>query len=222
MHSCYDGPRKEFCCFLLPNREPKEDGGRGATVRYRRSKLLAGDPAVVRGSCRLPRFMAAPGTVKSSTKNSPGNRHVEPPDHLPANTGENERSPVHNRYSAGCPAGQRMLCRHADADRRLCAGIGSRRRCDHAAHHDPGLHSDPRVVQRKIALAPIRQRRDDRHRCRWLRNLPGTKFAAPYRLHQRRSGRRRAFRSRRHAGQPGASGAAWKQGTRAAPILSLR
>lgn len=25
------GPRKELCCFLFPNREPKKDGGRRAT-----------------------------------------------------------------------------------------------------------------------------------------------------------------------------------------------
>jgi len=34
-----------------------------------------GDLVVLQGSCRLPCFTAAPGTVKSFTKNSPGSRH---------------------------------------------------------------------------------------------------------------------------------------------------
>jgi hypothetical protein len=69
--------------FPLPNREPKEDGGRRATNPYSRGNPLGGtDPAVVRGFCRLPRFMVTPGPVNSAVQNSPGNQHTEPPDQL--------------------------------------------------------------------------------------------------------------------------------------------
>ena len=68
-------PRKEFYCFLFPNREPKEDGGRNATNPPKMYKSACElNSVLVRGSCRLPRFMAAPGPVKSAVKNSPGNQ----------------------------------------------------------------------------------------------------------------------------------------------------
>src|SRR5262245_23782823 len=48
-----------FCCFPLPNRGPKEDGGRNAkiqTVILRTRRLIW---QCMRGSCRLPRSMAS-------------------------------------------------------------------------------------------------------------------------------------------------------------------
>jgi hypothetical protein len=47
--------------FALPYREPKEDGGRNATDSRSCRRNSEGGVAVVRGSCRLPRFVATPG-----------------------------------------------------------------------------------------------------------------------------------------------------------------
>jgi hypothetical protein len=71
------GSRKGFCCFLfqIANRRRTAAGTRRIQVT---SDPLTDYPAVVRGSCRLPRFMATPGPVKSVVKNSPGNRHKTP------------------------------------------------------------------------------------------------------------------------------------------------
>jgi hypothetical protein len=58
--------------FPLQNRGPKEDGVRNAKVNR-----LKGNQVVirgVRGSCRLPRFVGTPRTVKSFVKNSSGHQ----------------------------------------------------------------------------------------------------------------------------------------------------
>jgi len=61
--------------FPLQNRGPKEDGVRNAKVN---SSLKMENQVMihrVRGSCRLPRSMATPRTVKSFDKNSSGCPH---------------------------------------------------------------------------------------------------------------------------------------------------
>ena len=63
-----------FCCFPLQNREPKEDGVRNAKVKNPKKENQVVIRRV-RGSCRLPRSMAAPRTVKSFVKNSSGYQH---------------------------------------------------------------------------------------------------------------------------------------------------
>src|SRR5437016_5265427 len=60
--------------FPLQNRGPKEDGVRNAKVN---SLKMENQVVVhrVRGSCRLPRSMDTPRTVKSFAKNSSGYPH---------------------------------------------------------------------------------------------------------------------------------------------------
>ena len=121
--SASGGSRKKFCCFSSPNRDPKEDGGRRAT-NLLQHQIRQIDPAALRGSSRLPRFMAAPGPVKSAVQNSPGCRRRDRWISL-ANPGEHAASmkvlqfvtaiPWDVYQGSGCYVGTRTL---AEAVRR--------------------------------------------------------------------------------------------------------
>src|SRR5579863_2077338 len=65
-------PRKGFCC--LPSESRTEGGrrqGRDGQQSVVGAKVNTG-VAVVRGSCRLPRFVVAPGPVKSVARTARG------------------------------------------------------------------------------------------------------------------------------------------------------
>ena len=59
-----------FSPFRIVNRRRTAAG----TRRTPYNSACGIDSVLVRGFCRLPRFMAAPGPVKSAIKNSPGNQ----------------------------------------------------------------------------------------------------------------------------------------------------
>ena len=65
---------KRVLLFPLQNRGPKEDGVRNAKVNSPKKEIQV-VIRCVRGSCRLPRSMATPRTVKSFDKNSSGCPH---------------------------------------------------------------------------------------------------------------------------------------------------
>jgi hypothetical protein len=64
--------RGRVLLFPLPNRGLKEDGGREAKVQQLDQETWAVIWLCLRGSCRLPRFMAPPGTVKSFRRTARG------------------------------------------------------------------------------------------------------------------------------------------------------
>src|SRR5262249_9082018 len=71
------------------------------------------DLAVVRGSCRLPRFMATPGPVKSTAQNSPGNQHknrqINPAEQCMESLEFITAIPWDVRSGSGCYVGTRTL-----------------------------------------------------------------------------------------------------------------
>ena len=162
------------------------DRRRTATGKRRsiasRVELWVGDLVVVQGSCRLPCFMAAPGTVNSFTKNSPGSKHKNRRIACPRTPDRYECSSIDNVGSFGCPVGQRMLYRHQHIGRRPPPPWNQRRN-DYAPDDYAGLHGHPPAIQRKLALAPLPLLCNDRYRRGRLRNPAWAKFAAPHRLH---------------------------------------
>jgi hypothetical protein len=88
--------------FAVSPSESRTVGGRRQErdeSTYRRNPL-ASRPAVVRGSCRLPRFAATPGPVKTVIKNSPGHQHKPTPDQLLGDLDELSGNFAHNGRGA--------------------------------------------------------------------------------------------------------------------------
>jgi len=79
--------RGRVLLFSLPNRGPKEDGVREAKASFDKEPGMA-SWLWVRGSGRLPCFVAPPGTVKSFTRTARGTNSKSPdrqfraPDYL--------------------------------------------------------------------------------------------------------------------------------------------
>jgi hypothetical protein len=102
------GPRKGFAVssFRIAYR-------RRTAAGTRRSSGCDIGPVIwllVQGSCRLPCFVAAPGTVKSFDKNSPGSQNNNRIARLPAKPGAYCESRARNHgHSSQCTAERWML-----------------------------------------------------------------------------------------------------------------
>jgi hypothetical protein len=91
---------EEGVLLFFPSESRTEGGRRQESDEAQHTTQSAGDihSAAVRGSCRLPRFMATPGPVKSTAQNSPGSQHEQPPDRSWRNTREYHVSTVYNGH----------------------------------------------------------------------------------------------------------------------------
>src|ERR1039458_10219803 len=104
--------------LLFRPSESRTEGGRRQVRVGPRLWHWAGDLAVVQGFCRLPCFVAAPGTVKSFHKNSPGSQHNNRITRFPAKPGGAlivnlshviTAIPLNVRQGSGCYVGTRTL-----------------------------------------------------------------------------------------------------------------